>query len=486
MKKKIINYKFVVCYLPEKSKYKSFINSILILILIIFPLLSPFNFTEKINSASGAKEQWHVYDFDVAIGTSNKLYTVYRENYQDIDRICFVETISGFEWNKTIQIIKQENDTYKLFGKPTITFENNRLLIVIAFQKNNYWGLEIFSRSYQGGAWGHQIIINNVNNTVLNPIIRYYPNTMSIWLTWRDSHEGSYNQYFIKTNSSSIDWSNITKLSEDNTLDCSDCDFIIDENGTAHFVWSEGPTDFGKILYRSVYNNGTITSIEYITDGSTNCEDPALVIDSSNLINVFWTNRTVIDPEEFLGTIFIHSSIRLTNNTWSKPLEVAPYIPTERPASGESDGLKPGVAFDTHNQLWLAYEIIEEYAYHVGVDIRYRIGNSWQPCIYLSLYSNRAYDPLLLVDNYGNLHCFWIDSRHITMEVYHRIKYENNVWSEEILVTGGSTFFGTDAFIIIIVVIGGAVLLSIPVMILRRLRQRREKRKVLDTIRGLR
>ena len=456
------------------------------LFLISFTIILPYieNFSQL--NVNAAKEKPHVYDFSVAVGPNNELFLVYRENLQDEDTICFIQTISGFEWNKTSTILKTDNDTFNIIGKPSITFEKNRLLIVFAFQKNNYWGIDLLSKDYPSGNWKEEIIVNEINNTLLNPLIKYHSPTSNIWLTWSDSSEGSFNQYYIKTNTTTLDWTNVLKLSNDNTVNCSDCDFIFDDEGTAHFIWSEGLEYHNKILYCHILNNGTKSLIEILTDGTTNCRDPALVIDSADYLNAFWTNRTIPNPEGFLGTVNIHSSIRISDDNWSKPLKVGPYVPPDRPASGESDGINPTVILDTQNRLWLAYEIIEEYAYHIGTDIRNRIGNSWQPAFYLSLYSNRVYDPHLTMDHSGNLHCFWIDSRHLSLEVYHRIKYENDVWTEEILITGSATFFGTEAFVIVMVVIGGAVLLSIPVMILRRIRQRKARRKVIELVGGLR
>ena len=456
------------------------------LFLISLSLILPINQNYSYLSVDAAKEKPHVYDFSVAVGPNNELFLTYRENMQDEDTISFIQTASGFEWNKTSTLLKNENDTFKIIGKPSIAFENNKILIVFAFQKNTFWGIDLFTKEYPTGNWKEEVIISGVNNTLVAPLIKYHSATASLWLTWSDFSEGSFNQYYIKTNESTIDWDNKSTLSEDNSVNCSDCDFIFDEEGTAHFIWSEGLENQNRVLYRYIFSNGTKSSIEYITDGTTDCEDPALVIDSAKFLNAFWTNRTVPNPEGFLGTINIQSSIRISNDNWSTPLKVGPFVPPDRPASGESDALNPAVVLDTHNQLWLAYEIIEEYAYHIGADIRNRIGNSWQPATYLSLYSNRVYDPLLIMDHSGNLHCFWIDSRHLSLEVYHRIKFENNVWSEEYLVTGTSTFFGTEAFVIVMVVIGGAVLLSIPVMILRRIRQRKAKRKVIELISGLR
>ncbi|MHA1155738.1 MAG: hypothetical protein ACTSQK_06475, partial [Candidatus Heimdallarchaeota archaeon] len=260
---------------------------------------------------------------------------------------------------------------------------------------------------------------------------------------------------------------------------------ILDEDGNGHFVWKEGPENHEKIVYRKVYSNGTLASIEDVTDGTHECMKPVIILGENNKINVFWNNHSDADPGTFLGTKYVYSSIR-ENDNWSTPIEVGPFIPAERPASGESDAYTASVCLlKPKNELWLAYEIIEDYAYHSGIDIRHRKSNSWQPSSQLSLVNNRAKEPQLISSTNGDLICFWIDARSVTNQVYFRIRFASEAWSEEIALTAFKQSYFSSVWGYVLIAIVGALILAIPTLLMRRVHQKRQEKYVREKMKNL-
>lgn len=426
-----------------------------------------------------------VIDFHVAINPSNELHLIYREKIADFDQICYLESSSEYIWNQSKNIIIKENDTHKLYSRPSITTKNDELFAVYGFEDGVKTGIVLLKRNTITKIWSNEIVIENIEGHLNDPIIAYNINQTNLWLSWEDKHEGNYSQYLMIGNSTTLQWSAPIKLSSNELFDSQHGNFLLDEDGNGHFVWKEGLENHEKILYRKVYCNGTLAAIEEITDGTFKCIKPVIVIDENKKINVFWNNYSVVDPGTFLGTKFIYSSIR-ENDNWSPPFEVGPFIPPGRPTSGESDAYTAAVCFlESKNELWLAYEIIEDYAYHSGIDIRNRESNSWQPSGLLTLINNRAKDPQLITSSDGDLICFWIDARAVTNQVYFRIRFANEVWTEEIALTAFKQNYFSSAWNYVLLAIAGALILAIPSLVMRRVHKKRKEKYIREKVKNL-
>jgi len=429
----------------------------------------------SIDYVEAAQTSTQVFDFYAAINPSNELHLIYREKIEDFDQICYLE-----------------NETHKLYSRPSITTKNDDLFAVYGFENGVKTGIVLLSRNTTSKIWSSDILIDDIEGYLNDPIIAYNKNQTNFWLSWEDKHEGNYSQYFMIGNSTTFLWTAPTKLSSSDLYDSQHGNFILDENGNGHFVWKEGPENHGRILYRKVYSNRTLAPIEDVTDGTHECMKPVIILDENNKINVFWNNHSDANPGTFLGTKYVYSSIR-ENDNWSTPIEVGPFIPAERPASGESDAYAAAVCLLTaavcllkpKNELWLAYEIIEDYAYHSGIDIRHRKSNSWQPSSQLSLVNNRAKDPQLISSTNSDLICFWIDARSVTNQVYFRIRFASEAWSEEIALTAFKQSYFSSVWGYVLIAIVGALILAIPTLLMRRVHKKRQEKYVREKMKNL-
>ena len=286
-------------------------------------------------------------------------------------------------------------------------------------------------------------------------------------------------------NTTTMVWNSPLKLSVNNQSDNKQGDFLLDDNGHCHFVYSSGEESHEKIIYRKIWNNLTLSDVEEISDGSQRCYYPSIIIDENDELNIFWNNHSVPDPVEFRGTKFIFSSIK-ENGNWSHPFEVGPYIPPERPSSGESDAFNSAACLDpTTNKVWLAYEIAEDYAYHTGIDIRARTSDTWEPSSQLTLVNNLAKDPQLFVTTNGDLICFWIDGRSVLNQVYFRVLFANGAWSEEIVLTAFTPGDYASLWNYVLIALGAALLLAVPPLIMRYVHRKREKKYIKEKLRQM-
>ncbi len=439
----------------------------------------------SIDIVGAAQTGAQVSDFYVAINPTNELHLIYREKIGSFDQICYLESSSEYVWNQSKNILIKENETHKLYSRPSITTKNDEPFAVYGFENGVKTGIVLLKRNTTTKIWSSEVVIENIVGYLNDPIIAYNANQTNFWLSWEDKHEGNYSQYLMIGNSTTLQWSAPTKLSSNELYDSRQGNFILDEDGNGHFVWKEGPENHEKIFYRKVYSNGTLATIEEITDGTYECIKPAIVIDENKKINVFWNNHSDADPGTFLGTKFVYSSIRESDN-WSTSFEVGPYIPLERPASGESDAFTAAVCLlKSKNELWLAYEIVEDYAYHSGIDIRNRESYSWQPSRPLSLVNNRAKDPQLLSSTNGDLICFWIDARAVTNQVYFRIRFANEAWSKEIALTAFKQNYFSSIWGYVLVIIGAIIILTIPSLMMRWLHKKRKEKYIKERVKNL-
>ena len=455
-----------------------FISTLFLPILISNSKITP---ATEIHAAQAGEQ---VADFYVAKTPTDEFHLIYREKIAEFDQICYLESNNEYIWNHTKTILVKENSTHRLYSRPSITTKNDEIYSVYGFTNLDQWGINMLYRATDTFHWTEEVIINDIEGHLNDPIIAYDTNQSNFWVSWEDDHEGNYSQYVMIGNSTTMTWSAPIKLSTNDLFDSKEGSFVIDKNGHGHFVWREGAENYEQVLYRKVWFNGTLSDIEEVTDGTHRSLKPSIIIDGSDKLNVFWNNHSVINPT-FRGTKFVSSSIK-ENGNWITPFEVGPYIPPERPASGESDAFTAAACLDQRtNDVWLAYEIAEDYAYHTGIDIRNRDGNSWEPSSQLTLINNLAKDPQLISTTDGDIVCFWIDGRSVTNQVYFRIRFASEAWSEEIVLTA---FSYSDISIIwkyVLIALGGALVLAIPSLIMRAIHKKRQEKYVKEKMREM-
>jgi len=439
----------------------------------------------SIITVQGANDFASLVNYDVVKHPDDNFTIVFIDQVESIQQLGIISTTSNYQWAESIQYLAKETADYSFVGKPTITYLQDSIYIFYPFKGASSRGIELISKNIETGVITNQTLFEHPFDYCNNPLIMRNATNNGLILAWLSNDYGNYELFMTKSNTTVLDFGERIKVSSLNESSNKDCSFAMDSTGDLHFAWAYGEVHHEKIVYRTMYANSSLSAIENITDGSNRCKEPVLLIDNYDYVNLFWTNFTVENPDLQMGTVNIYSAKKqLSGGPWINYLEVAPYIPTERPPSGESDAYTPAVALDQQNRLWLAYEIREEYANHMGVDIRHRENNNWMPGTILSLLTNAALDPQLIVDEDDNLHCFWLDARHSTYEIYHRIKFSTDTWSDEVLVTFTGRFFNyiwQTALIISVVFL----VMGLPFVIGNILKRRRAEKLIKGKIKDL-
>ena len=433
-------------------------------------------------SINVVEEPSFVSSFSFSFDSINNLYLIYNEQQVNHNKLIYKEADSDYQWNLTEQIIVEDNNSLSIFGTPSIEVTADKLWFVIPYENSSSQGVILYSKGLSSNKWHSNIILSKEATSISSPLIQKIPEKDALLFTWKDNHEGNFNIYTMYYNITTQLLNNLSRITSNSGFYISNIKFTFDSNNDIHFVWSEGETNYEQILYRKIYQNGTMEPIEFLTDGSNRCKYPTIINDGQGSINVFWTNYTKINPGIDYGTININTVKKYSQGNWSKILDIAPYIPLERPPGSESDAEKPTVALDIDNNLWLAYEIREQYVNHIGVDIRHRSNFGWQNGEKVSLVINSAIDPLIKADNAGNLHCMWLDIRYGSYDIIYRIKFITGLWSYEIALSHSSTNAGSTLARNMGIIIAVIVAFSIPIFLLNRMKVRRLHKKMQKKI----
>jgi len=156
--------------------------------------------------------------------------------------------------------------------------------------------------------------------------------------------------------------------------------------------------------------------------------DPDIIVEANGQVNIFWSNYTEIAPI-MLGTKNIHYCTYNKASNWSKYENVAPYRAIDK--SDLTDGENPDVVLDSNAILWMVYKLVEPYPQITGIAIRGKQNGLWLDGDHVTRGITPAYDPCLVSDNSGNIHCVWLDFRIMYFEIYYQARFENGLWSTE-------------------------------------------------------
>lgn len=108
---------------------------------------------------------------------------------------------------------------------------------------------------------------------------------------------------------------------------------------------------------------------------------------------------------------------------------MAPYIAIDK--TPMIDGENPDTTIDSNNILWMVYELVEPYPQITGIAIRGRQNGWWLDGEPVTRGITPAYDPCIVSDNSGNIHCVWLDFRIMYFEIYYMARFANGLWSTE-------------------------------------------------------
>ena len=449
--------------------------SILILLILIGSNF-PFN-NFKLIIADTVMEA--PYNPSLTLDKDKNLVLIYKEKIGGYSKLALLKTIFPYKWNLTKRIIVEPESDTEINSNPKIVSSSENLFIVYTTRNSSSSQLTILKDNPTLDSW--EVFFQLTNNSCVynNPSISIV--NVTLWLTWTQDTSNENNFYCNHYNFTSELWSQNLLISEANGYNSLYCDFFVDNNFEGHFVWSEGEINYRKVYYRHLYTNNTLTPIEQITDGSTNCIFSKVFVDGFNRTLVFWSNYT--DPSAtVLGTINIHYSKRSNSTSpWSEPIFFAPYLPPDREGM-MADSKKPYIALSPNKILYVSYEDHQPYPYYMGIALRGLYNNTLFNGEPISLTVAPCFDPVIVCDEQNYVHCVWVDYRISYYELYYRIKYTNETWSfEKQLTFYSSTAYTSNAAKYFGIILGGLVIFAIiPTTIYYYLKKRKRKQILLQ------
>ncbi len=363
----------------------------------------------------------------LAIDSSENLYLTYKESIGSFSKIVLLKTDENGNWNLTKTYLYQPVEGNTIKSYPVMDFYNDHFYLALSYI--NETGSTIQLQEKDPVDFDTKIVfsLHSADSFYRYPKMGFF--NESIWFSWLCNLDGVFNVYFMKYNQTSDTLSEIVQLSNSTYGNCQNSDLFIDSLGNCHFVWSQGLNSKNYIFYKS-YNENESHQMSYIVAINSTCNlDPEIFVERNEQINIFWSNYTEIAPI-MLGTRNIHYRIYASEKNWSQLECVAPYRSLEK-EDLMIDGENPEVVFDNIATLWMAYEITETVPGFTGIAIRGRENGIWVAGEQVSITITPAYDPRLVSDSSGTVHCVWLDFRIGYYEIYYRARYSIGQWSFE-------------------------------------------------------
>ena len=279
----------------------------------------------------------------------------------------------------------------------------------------------------------------------------------SIHVVWYDDTPGNNEIYYKKSTTGGTSWNpaqRITWTSGSSTVPA----IAVDSSDAVHIVWQENISGNDEIYSKDSSDGGTTwTAAKRLTWTSSDSRNPALAIDSSDIIYAVWDdpspgNSEIFGKRSTDGGVTWSSVRRLTwTSGWSYGPDIAIAPPntihlvwgaeipgdTEIFYKGSTDG---GETWSPAKQLtWNSgasgsVSVATDSANDVHIvwmdstpgdpEIYYRKsadgGTTWSASQRLTWTSGNSYSPVLAIDSTNTVHVVWRDDLPGNIEIYYK------------------------------------------------------------------
>ncbi|MBD3191106.1 MAG: hypothetical protein GF308_10700 [Candidatus Heimdallarchaeota archaeon] len=417
---------------------------------------------------------------DITIGPEDQVYVTYIEMRQNHTKLCLLQSDNYFYTKSNISYLYESTDKELITSYPSILSTQEALYIAFTISEEETTSLKILKKNHDETNWQTYYTINNESAIFYQPVLKQDKNNL-LWLSWKSNFtvDNTANEdfFYCYQNKTSDQWTSPIQLTENKTAHKQKLNLAFDKNNTCHIAWSEGNLDHHRIFYQKIFDNGTKTSPEILTDCTNNYLSPNIVIDLNDTVHLFWSKYLPYWMDK-VGARKVEWVYTNHTGTWSEPVEVAPWK-EEYIISKNCEAYDPEAIVDYQNQLWLTFTVRGDPIYfHFGVDLRGRINGVWQKSDALHTGSIATFDSMLDDDSEGNIHCVWVDVRYVAFELFYRVKYATGLLSDETRITFylKESSSGWGRSILISIAIGSAIAL-IPLLIYAWIKKRRKQKK---------
>jgi len=233
----------------------------------------------------------------------------------------------------------------------------------------------------------------------------------ALHVVWSDDTPGNREIFYKRSTNGGTTWSGAQRLTWTPGLSLLPV-IAIDSSNALHVVWSDDTPDNVEVYYRRSTDGGTTWSaVKRLTWTSGSSFRPAIAIDLSNAIHVFWDDDS---PDSYQEIFYTRSTDG--GATWSAVKRLT-WI------SGLA--VTKAIAIDSDNFIHLVWH---NWIFHTYTDDNYDIfykrstdgGATWSTSRRLTPASGYSQDPAIAIDSGNIIHMIWVDCPPGLSDVYYK------------------------------------------------------------------
>jgi len=249
----------------------------------------------------------------------------------------------------------------------------------------------------------------------------------AIHVVWYDNTPDNYEIYYKQSENGGTTWSAAKRLTWTSGLS-SDPALAVDSGDVIHVVWQDDTPGNYEIYYKRSEDGGTTWSTsKRLTWTLSGSHRPVIAIDSGDTIHVVWSDDTP-------GNAEIHYKNSADGGTTWSAVKRLTWT------SGKSSS--PAMAIGTDNAIHIVWEDNTtdngEIYYKGSTDG----GSTWSAAKRITWTSGKTHTPDIALDSSDTIHVVWEDSTPSNLEIYYRRSADGGTtWStvQRITWTSGSS-----------------------------------------------
>jgi hypothetical protein len=216
-------------------------------------------------------------------------------------------------------------------GNPATTLDSNGDIWAVWDAGNSPHDIYISKLASGSDNFGESIQLTNDANDQCNAAIAV-DNSDKLYVVWQDNRRGNWDIY-VSTSIDGINWSAEKRVSDSNDNEINPA-IVIDRSSSnkAYIVWQDDRNGNQDIYIASSSNSFVTEAISQITSNSADQLEPAVTVDSDNVVYVVWT-----DTRNASSDIYGAAS----NNSWAN-------VPIVSKANNQSS---PAIAAESTGQI---------------------------------------------------------------------------------------------------------------------------------------
>jgi len=266
----------------------------------------------------------------IAVDESGRIHAVYTSF--NPEEVFYVNSIDGINWSEPLDL---SNSKVNSSLNPCIVINKDNMVFVF-WEEHIADSSDIVYQRYEDGKW-----LNEPENLTNSPGLSKKPSSIetpdnNIHLVWEEKEDNQI--YYLRYKISAGKWGDITRLTS--TSGVSRDPFIIDFNGLYVF-FSDNTYHINNFdIWWKHYNGNQWLQEEVLSSTPGNSFSPFAVRDSTNKMNLFWSNSTD-------GNFDIYYSLFRADSGWEADTNLT---------QTEKDSEKPTASIDSLNNISLFWQ----------------------------------------------------------------------------------------------------------------------------------